>query len=148
MNLPELRFSFRLVLSTLNIPMGRKKTTKKSSEPKKRQGWTTVEQEEYLNANKPGFLVAQTTKSAETFWPAIYETWWSRWPLPPPTEKDIEAGFTNENRIATRELLSRSLLITSHGRLGLADLYNLISVFGNGTTTTHSSHPARSRYST
>ena len=67
MNIPELQFGFCLVLSTLNILMGWKKTMKKLLELKKRQGWTTIEQEEYLNANKRCFLIAQSTKSTEAF---------------------------------------------------------------------------------
>ena len=59
-----------------------------------RQKWTTKEQETYLEDHKPAFLVANQNKSAaKEFFPTVVKEFRDRWPVPAPTQEEInDAG--------------------------------------------------------
>lgn len=58
----------------------------------------TDDQFKYLSSLVLGFLSAQVTKKTAEYWPLIFETWFECWHLDPPTQKEVEAGKTEQDR--------------------------------------------------
>ena len=58
------------------------------------QKWTTDEQEEWLEQQKPAFLKANQKKTAaQDFFPIVVEEFCQKWPVPTVTEQEIvDAG--------------------------------------------------------
>jgi hypothetical protein len=87
----------------------RKKTATKDKKTS-RKGWTNDEQYEYLTSQIPIFVNAQSSKTTADQWPAIYEEWFKRWPIGEPTQKEIEQGLTEDDRVKAVKMVSDTLL--------------------------------------
>ena len=85
----------------------RKKATTTSNDT--RRGWTTDDQFEYLSSLVPGFLSAQAAKKTAEYWPPIFEAWFERWRLDLPTQKEVEAGKTEQDLQNAMKLVSEVL---------------------------------------
>jgi hypothetical protein len=64
--------------------------------PKKR--WTSTEQRSWLEERIPPFIQAQQNKATSTFLDDIYRDWQERWPIEPPTEKELQSAKGIEER--------------------------------------------------
>ena len=60
--------------------------TDTSAKPQPRTAWKTGEQLEYLLSQWPGFVSHQNSESLDRFWPRVYDTWYSKWPIMPTPE--------------------------------------------------------------
>jgi hypothetical protein len=76
-----------------------------------RKGWTTEEQFAYLSSLIPSYLEAQAKKKVPDLWPGIFEGWFQRWPLVPPSDKDIAAGLGGDARYKATKLVSENLCL-------------------------------------
>lgn len=104
---------------------------KKVGDAKERRGWTTDEQYTYLSSYIPTYAAAQSSKSTGDIWPALFEEWFRRWPLGPPTEEDIKAKKSEDDRIKAKKQVSakfRYYYIRLH-------LHLFDREFANGLTT-------------
>jgi hypothetical protein len=53
-----------------------------NSKPKQKKGargWTTDDQLEFLESQKPAYLKAQAARKLPDLWPTVYEAWFERW---------------------------------------------------------------------
>jgi hypothetical protein len=79
---------------------------KKAGDKKERRGWTTEEQYSYLSSHISSYTAAQASKRTGDIWPTLFEEWFRRWPLGPPTQRDINAGKSEDDRIKAMKQVS------------------------------------------
>ncbi|KAH7904721.1 hypothetical protein BJ138DRAFT_1018727 [Hygrophoropsis aurantiaca] len=72
---------------------------KKENKAPTRRGWTTVDQEAFLESHKSSFLMHQSQKNLQDFWPSLLNDWFTNFPLGNPTDKDTQEGLTEEQRL-------------------------------------------------
>jgi len=78
---------------------------RKAQEPRKRgrHEWTTESQKEFLTDQIPSYLAAQSGnsgKSRSDFWPPVWETYFTRWPLSLVSEEEKKVGKVDTKRLA------------------------------------------------
>jgi hypothetical protein len=83
----------------------KKKATTKDKSVNQR-GWMTDEQFDYLSSHLPAFINAQSSKTTADGWAVIHEEWFKRWPLGPPTEKDVKVGRTEAQRLTAMKTVN------------------------------------------
>lgn len=64
--------------------------------------WVTPAQETWLNEQLPNYLAASAKNQYHKLWPSLYQSWFKRFPEPPPTSDDLtdsehESDFEDEN---------------------------------------------------
>jgi hypothetical protein len=81
------------------------KNRRKAQEPRKRgrREWTTTSQKEFLTDQIPSYLAAQSGnsgKSRSDFWPPLWETYFTEWPLSLVSDEEKKEGKVDTKRWA------------------------------------------------
>lgn len=63
--------------------------SKLTSAPDKRS-WATLEQIRWLVSWLQEYILAQQTHTLHKFWPRLFAAWFKEYPLPQPTDNDVE----------------------------------------------------------
>jgi hypothetical protein len=77
----------------------------KAQEPRKRgrREWTTTSQKEFLMDQIPSYLAAQSGNSGKSrldFWPPLWETYFTEWPLSLVSDEEKKEGKVDTKRWA------------------------------------------------
>lgn len=67
--------------------------------PAPRSDWKTEEQLEFLLAYWEKFKRAQDNKALDSFWPKVYEDWYTRWPISSSASLVLKYGSIQEGRL-------------------------------------------------
>src|SRR5258708_3259776 len=92
------------------------KNRRKAQEPQKRghHEWTTESQKEFLTNQILSYLTAQSRnlgKSCSDFWPPLWETYFTRWPLSLVLDKEKKEGKVDTKWFGQRETSKFSIVL-------------------------------------
>jgi len=76
---------------------------KNSGKPKKRQGWATDMQHEFLVKSIPAYLAATASKKSSDFWPPFWEIYFEQFPL----DQEQTNGMAESERLSKMKKVSK-----------------------------------------